>query len=290
MTDRLTHLFHDEGERIDVPPPPTDAILATARRRRRARQRRSAFAAAASVAVLVGGLVGVGTLALGDGGDAPDVATPATPTPTPQGGTDAAAPLELSGGAVGHQAFGSDAGTVRATVTARLGEPDVTVGPERWSRRPGGGDTWVQDPTDPTSPGWGYATFSVSCWQTFCLFFGGEDADSLRLRGWELAEYRRWSPPGDAEGSALPAVRLAGSGIRLGDSWRKLHAAYPGTVTAGAEGASLAVRKTPWPTIFDGVAGWRLSGQWDHQHPSRVPQDAVVTRLSGGEGPEPGCC
>ena len=88
----------------------------------------------------------------------------------------------------------------------------------------------------------------------------------------------------------LPDVRLADTGIGLGDSWKRLHAAYPRTVVTGAEGASLAVQKTPWPGIFDGVAGWRLSGIWDFERPTHVPGGAVVTRLSGGQGPEPGCC
>ena len=85
-------------------------------------------------------------------------------------------------------------------------------------------------------------------------------------------------------------VRLAGTGIRLGDSWERLHAAYPDVVVSGAEGSTVAVRNTPWAVVFDGVAGWRLSGPWDYTHPARAPAGAVVTRLSAGEGPEPGCC
>jgi hypothetical protein len=52
----------------------------------------------------------------------------------------------------------------------------------------------------------------------------------------------------------------------------------------------VAVHDTPWTGVFDGVAGWRLSGSWDYTHPFRAPADAVVTRLSGDEGPQPGCC
>lgn len=50
------------------------------------------------------------------------------------------------------------------------------------------------------------------------------------------------------------------------------------------------VTDTPWPGIVDGVGAWRLSGTWDYAHPDRVPDDAVTTRRSAGEGPEPGCC
>jgi hypothetical protein len=52
----------------------------------------------------------------------------------------------------------------------------------------------------------------------------------------------------------------------------------------------VAVKNTPWADVSDGAAGWRLSGQWDHTRPSQAPDGAVVTRLSGDEGPEPGCC
>ncbi len=112
----------------------------------------------------------------------------------------------------------------------------------------------------------------------------------MRLRGWELAQHRRWSGFEELQDVRDPDVRLADTDIRLGDSWRRLHAAYPSTVVRGAEGASLAVLDTPWTTVSDGAAGWRLSGRWDPARPTHVPGGAVVTRLSGGEGPQPGCC
>ena len=75
--------------------------------------------------------------------------------------------------------------------------------------------------------------------------------------------------PGDVFDLHSRDVRLTRTGIGLGDSWKRLHAAYPGTLIGGAEGASVAVRNTPWTGVFDGVAGWRLSGQWDFSHPTR---------------------
>ncbi|MGZ8738222.1 MAG: hypothetical protein ACXWW7_13735, partial [Nocardioides sp.] len=99
----------------------------------------------------------------------------------------------------------------------------------------------------------------------------------------------RWSEYAGVDATS-PEVTLAGTGIRLGDSWKALHAAYPSTGVAGAEGNSLAVADTPWEGIFDGAAAWRLSGEWDFEHPTTAPSDATVSRISAGEGPEPGCC
>ncbi len=287
MTDQLRHLLRDEAERLEVPPPPTAAILADGRRRRRGNRTRGALAVAASVVVVAGGLVGVTQLGADDAnGPAPAPAdTPTPPPPTessvPEG------PLEVSGTGVGSSPFGTDADEVLADVTARFGEPDLVEGPTRYFRV-SGQDGWFEVGDDTLSPSWRYPVATKACWEVFCLYLGGEDADALQLRGWELSEFRR-SDPGQAE-PPQPNVRLAGSGIRLGDSWERLHAAYPDTVVAGAEGASLAVENTPWETVFDGAAGWRLSGLWDYTRPTQAPDDAVVTRLSGGEGPEPGCC
>jgi hypothetical protein len=189
---------------------------------------------------------------------------------------------------VGTQPFGADADAVRAAVVDRLGEPDLTLGPERYARA-AGSDSWVRDGADPMSPAWRYRVALVDCWAGFCLLFGGDDVGSLKLRGWELSRQSRWGA-GGAEDGPGPDVRLAGSDLRLGDTWAQLHAAYPRATGAGGEGASLVVADTPWPGISDGVGAWRLSGSWDYQRPNHVPADSVVTRLSAGEGPEPGCC
>jgi hypothetical protein len=198
----------------------------------------------------------------------------------PSSGLTADVSLQVSGSGVGSQPFGTDADEVVAEVAARLGEPDDASGPQEFFRIPGQ-DGWFEVADDPISPSWPYPVVSRSCWDALCVIFGGDDADALRLRGWELAA---------GPGREALDVHLAGTGIRLGDSWKRLRAAYPETAVGGAEGASLAVLSTPWTGIFDGAAAWRLSGQWDHTRPHHVPAGAVVTRLSGGEGPEPGCC
>jgi hypothetical protein len=242
-------------------------------------------ALAAAVAVAVGGTAGP---TRGLDRDAPGTSSrPASTVPT-SAATAGAGSLGVSGTGVGGLPFGTDAEKTLTAVTDRVGEPDLDLGPQRYSRIPGG-DSWFEDADDPLSPSWRYPVTSVTCWGTLCLIFGGDDADALRLRGWELARYRRWSGS-EERADPLPDVRLADTGIRLGDTWERLHAAYPGTVIAGAEGASVSVRNTPWAVVSDGAAGWRLSGSWDYRHPNRAPAGAVVTRLSGGQGPEPGCC
>lgn len=271
---------------------PTDAeyaeLVAGAGGRRRGVRRTQGLVAlaAASVAVVAGGLAGLNRL-LSD--DAPGSSSDPASISSAPSATVVVGPLDVSGSGVGTQPFGTDADEVLAAVTARLGEPDLTVGPQRYFRIPGS-DAWYEAADDPLSPSWPYPTTSVTCWDTLCLIFGGDAADTLQLRGWELAQHRRWS--GFEEGKDLHSVdvHLARTGIGLGDSWKRLHAAYPGTVIGGAEGASVAVHNTPWTGVFDGVASWRLSGQWDFSHPTQAPAGAVVTRLSGGEGPQPGCC
>lgn len=286
MSDKLQHLLREEAERIDVPPPPTSAIVTDGRRRRTVRRTQGLIALAASVAVVAGGLVGVNRLLADDArGSSPDPASdPSAPSATVVGG-----PLDVSGSGVGTQPFGTDADEVLAAVGARFGEPDLTLGPQRYVRMRGS-DAWFEDADDPLSPSWQYPITSVTCWDTLCLIFGGDAVDTLQLRGWELAQHRRWSGFEERKDLHSPDVRLVVTGIQLGDSWKRLHAAYPGTVVGGAEGASVAVHNTPWTGVFDGVAGWRLSGQWDYSHPTEAPAGAVVTRLSGGEGPQPGCC
>jgi len=287
VTDQLQHLLRAEAERIDVPPPPTHAIVTDGRRRRRGRRTRGFSALAASVAVVAGVSVGVNRLLSDDArGSAPDPASnpSAPPSPTVVGG-----PLEVSGSGVGTQPFGADPDEVLAAVADRIGEPDLTLGPQRYVRLPGS-DAWFEDADDPLSLSWQYPITSVTCWGALCLIFGGDEVDTLQLRGWELAQHRRWSGGEEVKDLKLPDVRLAGTGIRLGDSWERLHAAYPRTVVDGAEGGSVAVQNTPWTVVSDGVAGWRLSGPWDYSRPTQAPAGAVVTRLSGGEGPQLGCC
>ncbi len=289
MSDTLRDLLRDEAERPDFSAPPVGAILAGGRRQDR--RTRSVVALTASAAVVVlAALLAAGWL-LADGGDrstpapaiTPSVA-PSSPSAAPVGGT-----LPVSGSTVGPHRFGADADEVVATVTARFGVPDAVVAPQRYFRI-AGSDGWFEVADDPLSPSWQYPVVSVSCWDTLCLFFGGDDGTALRLRGWELAHQRRWPDAGGTLDASSPDVRLVDTGIRLGDTWTLLHRAYPDTVVAGAEGASVSVRDTPWDGVFDGAAAWRLSGQWDYTRPDQAPPGAVVTRLSGGDGPEPGCC
>ncbi len=295
MTDQLRDLFREEADRIEVPHPPTTAILRDGRRRRGVRRTRGLVAVVATLAVVAGGVVGVGRL-LDDhrtvspapspgpatGGPAPTEDPPPSVTPT-------ARPLVVSGSRVGGSALGTDADTVLADLTSRLGDPDLTVGPQRYVRI-AGSQGWFADGSDPLSASWQHRTTSVACWGALCVTFGGADTDSLLLRGWELSEVNRWADYERVEDPRSPDVRLAGSGLGLGDSWKKLHAAYPGTGIGGGEGSSVVVQGTPWAGVSDGVGAWRLSGAWDYTRPGRAPVGAVVTRLSGGEGPELGCC
>ena len=202
---------------------------------------------------------------------------------------EASESLEVSGEGVAGVDFGTAIDAANAVLIDRLGQPDATVGPERYSRTEGE-EGWYEFGGDPISLSWDYRVVSVSCWGGFCALFGGDAAENLALRGWELADFNRWYSSPAPDDTGQPDVRLEGTGITLGDSWKKLKQAYPDIVSGGAEGGTLGVSNTPWPAIFDGAAEWRLSGYWDYEHPSKVPADSVVTRLSGGEGPEPGCC
>lgn len=286
MSEKLRDLLRREAASIDVPPPPVDSILAGVERRRRgADRRRSLLQVAATVAVVAGVLIGADRILADPGGRTP---SPITSSPTAST-TPAPVAVVVSGSKVDGQGFGTGMDEVLASVEARLGQPEVVVGPDRYSRNQDG-TAWIEDAQDPLSPSWRHEFTSVRCWGTLCLVFGGDAADSLQLRGWELAQTRRWSGYEQLADLRSPDVRLAGTGIRLGDSWKRLHAAYPDTVGGGGEGASLTVRSTPWAGVSDGVGAWRLSGQWDPSRPEHVPAGAKVTRLSAGEGPEPGCC
>ena len=293
MTDRLQDLLRDEAQGIDVPSAPLDRIVRDGRRRRTVRRTRDVIAVVASVVMVVG--VGLGAhrlLSDSAGVTLPEPVGPPSSTSVSDGDGTSAGTVTVSGSGAAGEQFGAPVDRVVAAVSGRLGEPSLSVGPERYHRVPGE-DRWVRDGSDPMSPGWDFPVASVSCWGGFCLVFGGDDVASLRFRGWELSAQSRWVGP-DAEPGAgagrAPLVRLAGSGIGLGDSWATVHAAYPGTRGGGGEGASLVVKDTPWAGISDGVGAWRLSGQWDYQRPEHVPSGAVVTRLSAGQGPEPGCC
>ncbi len=283
MSEELRHLLREEADRLEVPAPPTSAILSGGRRRRARRRTGGLALAAAGVAVVVGGVVGLGHALGGDPrGGSPDPAV--TPSVVPPVDPSVA----VSGTGVGALPFGTAADRAVAAVTERLGEPDLTVAPQRYARI-AGQQGWFAEADDPLSLHWRYPVVSVTCWEELCLVFGGDTADDLRLRGWELASFRRWSGT-DQGDPQVPDVRLAGTGVRLGDPWTRLHRAYPEAVVNGGEGNAVAVRSTPWPGIADGIGVWRLSGQWDFEHPARAPEGAVVTRLSAGEGPEPGCC
>ncbi|MGD9961004.1 hypothetical protein [Nocardioides sp.] len=227
-------------------------------------------------AVVVGvGVLGLTRVLADDTG--PGSAAPPSPSPaTPMGGS-----ITVSGSGVGTLAFGTDAEEVVAVLTERLGDPDRRNGPQRYFRIRGS-EGWFEDAADPISPSWHYPVTSQTCWDALCVIFGGDQPQTLQLRGWVLA--------GEPTQETGVDVRLAGSGVGLGDPWRRLHAAYPGTTINGGEGASLTVRDTPWSGIFDGVGEWRLSGQWDFTHPNHAPAGSRLIRLSGGDGPEPGCC
>lgn len=250
-----------------------------------------AIAVTAVLLVVAGGVVGMSRLIPEDNSATDNSATLTdTASSAPTSAAPAAdGPLDVSGTGVGAQPFGTDADEVTVALAARFGEPDLTVGPRSYFRIPGH-HGWYEDDDDPISPSWQYPVTSASCWGPFCVIFGGDEADTLQLRGWELSQYRRGSGSEEPQGGESPDVRLVETGLRLGDSWEQLHADYPETVPGGAEGASMAVQNTPWTGVSDGVAGWRLSGIWDYTHPHRAPAGAVVTRLSGGEGPQPGCC
>lgn len=205
-------------------------------------------------------------------------AAPGSERPSPP------AAVEVSGQGVDGLDFGTGRSEVVAALSARLGEPDTTDGPTRFSRIPGH-DGWFEVAGDNISPAWAYEYAARTCWGDLCLVFGGQRAEELALRGWALAHVTG-TPPTQPSYD----VRVAGSGLRLGDTWAEVREAYPNTVVDGGEGASLAIRDLPWPAFTDGVGAWRLSGNWDFEHPHRAPADAQLIRISAGEGPEPGCC
>lgn len=293
MTDHLRHLLRTEASAVDVPPPPVDTVLAGGRRRRQRRQAGVAVGVAACVLAAVAGGVAVARLGAQDEhrsiSPAPAPTLPAGgPTPTPTAVPTGAERLQVSGEGIAGQPFGTPRQAVIAAVTDRFGEPDLVVRPKVYVRI--SGEDGYFDSPDNLSPRWRYRVLSVSCWQSLCLLFGGQDADDLALRGWEVAELRRWATTEEPPAGPGPGVRLAGTDVGLGSRWTDVHAAFPGTRVSDGEGGSLVVADLPWDAVADGVGEWRLSGYLDVDHPGRAPADSVVTRLSGGEGPQPGCC
>ena len=192
-------------------------------RRRTVRRTQGLVALAASVAVVAGGLAGLNRL-LSD--DAPDSSSDPAINPSAPPATVVTGPLVVSGSGVGTQPFGTDADEVLAAVAARFGEPDLTVGPQRYFRIPGS-NAWYEAADDPLSPSWPYPITSVTCWDTLCLILGGDAADTLQLRGWELAQRRRWSGFEERKTLHSPAVLLARTGIGLGDSSQHLVGVSP---------------------------------------------------------------
>ena len=234
----------------------------------------------------------VGCAAPGDGGGGPPTAPDPAPTrvQAPEGPPEEApVAVTVARTAVGESSFGDPREDTVSALTEHLGEPDLQVPPQQFEQVDDRGE-WYESADDQISPRWAHPVFSATCWDGLCVMFGGPSTAELALRGWELSTYNRWSPEVRETGAPEPGVVLAGSEITLGDPWTALHAAYPTTRLGWAEGGTLGVEGAPWRTIFDGVDGWRVSGYADRHHPDRAPDDAVVTRLSAGEGPEPGCC
>lgn len=199
--------------------------------------------------------------------------------------------VQVTGGSVGPVAFGAADSAVIDHVTSVLGEADSDSGWRQFTRRddrpgPDGEARYYEDPNgDGLGPGAFYPWTRRVCWEVFCVELGGEDPGAGTLRGWSLDAVL--DPVAiDAE---APAV-LEPGGLSLGSTWAEVRAAYPTATAGGGEGGSLVVDGLPFPTIFDGVGGWRLTGSWDHTRPDHAPDEARLQRLSAGDGPEPGCC
>ena len=142
---------------------PTDAeyaerVAGAGGRRRAVRRTQGFFALAASVAVVAGGLVGLNRL---PSDDAPGSSSDAASNASAPSASVVVGPLDVSGSGVGTQSFGTDAADVLAAVTARFGEPDLTVGPRRYFRLPDS-DAWYEAADDPLSPSWQYPITSVT--------------------------------------------------------------------------------------------------------------------------------
>ncbi|MCD4536262.1 hypothetical protein LRP67_19395 [Nocardioides sp. cx-169] len=270
-----------ESVLTDPPPDTLDLDHVIARGTRRRAVRRAVTAGAGLAATL---MIGTGFAYVAMPGDT-DTAPPATVEPTPTI-RRTAAPLRGSGTGIGEWSFGDAAGEVITEMTRSFGAPDWDSAWDQLEPAPAG---FAVDGDDPLSPSWDHRQARTVCWQSLCAAFGGETVKAATFRGWELARSPSWNDyePVDA---TQPQIRLADSGIALGDTWAELSAAYPDVVPGGGEGASLTIDDPPWPGIFDGVGEWRLSGTWDSSRPRYAPPGAEVTRMSAGEGLEPGCC
>ena len=189
---------------------------------------------------------------------------------------------------LGEWRFGDQAAPVLADMTEWFGPADYDPGWDEFVQDPADG-RWYGDGADPLSPAWEHRFFRVACWQSLCSLFGGPSEAEATFRGWELSRWQAWNGYADVDESE-PRIALEGSGIQLGDTWSDFREAYPQAVAGGGEGNSLVIDNPPWPGIFDGVWAWRLDGTWDSNRPRYAPGDSVITRMSGGTGPEPGCC
>ncbi|WP_134764697.1 hypothetical protein [Nocardioides sp. 1609] len=214
-------------------------------------------------------------------------ATTVVGTEPPASATPAAARMTASDDGLGGWAFGDAAEPALEAMTGELGAADVDTGWEEF-RRLEGHAGWYRD-DDPLSDSWRHRYFRAACWASLCSIFGGSSPATATFLGWEVSDFRRWDEDDDPDPTG-PRIALEGSGIRLGDTWADFRAAYPGARAGGGEGASLVIGAPPWPGIVDGVGAWRMSGSWDADRPTWAPDHAVVTRMSGGVGPAPGCC
>lgn len=196
--------------------------------------------------------------------------------------------LSASATGLGPWDFGEPATSVLPEMDEWFGSSDIDTSWLEFHRLPGY-DGWFEG--DQLSGSWAYPVFRAVCWQALCALFGGTSSGVAAFRGWELSTFHYWGDGyREVEDSSEPRIALEASEIQLGDTWTDFHEAYPSAVPGGGEGGSLVIDNPPWPGVFDGVWGWRMSGQWDFQRPKYAPPDATITRMSGGEGPEPGCC
>lgn len=184
--------------------------------------------------------------------------------------------------------FGSPFAEVYAGMKTWFDAPDFETGwtrYHRFGRQPG----WFAEQGDPISLSWGYEYVRLACWEALCAIFGGASPAAGTFLGWELSKWRRWDSYAEVDTSE-PPVALAGSQIGLGDTWADFSAAYPDATLGVGEGNGIVIDNPPWPGIFDGVWAWRLEGAATNGDVSQAPPGAKIVRMSGGEGPEPGCC